>query len=167
MTSPDTIILLIVDYHAAIWGPRPHASPPCVRRWQDAFLRVSFPPSARYQWQFSSCPRAQSTDVPQQISVAVGRRSLTASGSLESLRIIGHRQLEAAAIFVAYDEPRRFNGIAVHLVPVGKISIVVICSLNDSGVVLFVDGATSVMKTGCRWVKGSDFSKRWSRYRSK
>jgi len=32
MASPDTIVLLTVDYHAAI-GARPLAPPPCVRPW--------------------------------------------------------------------------------------------------------------------------------------
>ena len=31
MASPDTIVLLIVDYHAVIWGQDPRAVAPCVR----------------------------------------------------------------------------------------------------------------------------------------
>jgi len=32
--SPDTIMLLIVDYHAVIGGQNPRGSPACVRPWQ-------------------------------------------------------------------------------------------------------------------------------------
>jgi len=42
MASPDTIVLLIVDYHPAIGGLRPPCSPRCVRPWVTTATRLGF-----------------------------------------------------------------------------------------------------------------------------